>query len=69
MSTRSLTLESTQILKNHDRFSPSSDFQIVAITETWLKSYILDTEIFSRDCRIFRNDHFTPEEEEGLCLQ
>ena len=32
------------------------DFQIVAITETWLKSYILDSEILPTGCNIFRND-------------
>ena len=33
----------------------SSDFQIIAITETWLKDYILNNEILPTGYFIYRN--------------
>ena len=35
MTTRSLTLESTQILKSHDRFSPDKEFRVFTDPDTF----------------------------------
>ena len=43
-------------LKNFQHFVYSSIYNIVAITETWLKDYIFDNEILSNDFTLYRND-------------
>ena len=43
-------------LNHFQSFVYCHDFQIVAITESWLKPYILDNEILPTGYNIFRND-------------
>ena len=46
-------------MSNFQTFIYSSNFHIIALTETWLSSYIFDKEILPNGYAIYRSDRET----------